>query len=572
MSTLWALLRMSRPPVGRVALAVALGAATVLAGEGLMGFAGYLISRAAERPAVLSLTAAIVAVRAFGLARPISRYFDRLESHDLAFRVLAHLRVAFFRRVEPLAPARLEGYRRGDLLTRMVDDVDAQQNLFLRGLTPPLVALTVAVCSVAVCAAFAPGAAAVLATGLLAGGVALPAAAARLGRDLGGRRATLRGRLSAELVEVLRGAPELVVFGAEAPVLDRVTALDAELGRLARREALAAGLVEGLGVALVGLTVAGVLAACAAATSAGALDRVLVAGLTFAAMATFEAVAGLPATGLRLRSTLESGRRLLEIGSRKPAVSDPDHPARLPSATGVSLHDLGFGYADGESWALHDVNLDLGPGRRIALVGPSGAGKSTLASLLVRFLDPDRGHIDLGGTDCLTLRQQDVRSRIALDAQDAYLFSTTIRENVRLARPDATDDDIAQALARARAWDWVASLPDGLDTLVGEEGDAVSGGERRRIALARTFLAEAPVVVLDEPTAHLDPDTARSLVTDALAAADGRSVLLITHRPEGLELVDDIVVLERGRVTRPGDRPAVDECAPICLPEGSSAQ
>jgi len=172
-----------------------------------------------------------------------------------------------------------------------------------------------------------------------------------------------------------------------------------------------------------------------------------------------------------------------------------------------------------------------------------------VAALLVRFLDPDEGRVDLGGTDVRSLRQRDVRSRITLDAQDAYLFSTTIRENVRLARPDSTDAEIAEALARAQAWEWVDGLPDGLDTFVGEEGDAVSGGERRRIALARTFLGRAPVVVLDEPTAHLDPETARALIADAFAAANGRSILLITHRPEGVELVDDVVLLNRGHLT-----------------------
>ena len=549
MSTLRTLLGLSHPPVGRIALAVSLGAATVLAGEGLMGFAGYLISRAAERPAVLSLTTAIVAVRAFGLARPIARYFDRLVSHDLAFRILARLRVAFFRQLEPLAPARLQAYRRGDLLSRVVDDVDALQNLFLRGLTPPLVAVTVAVCSVAVCAAFVPAAALVLAAGLLTAGVVVPAIAAGLGRGAGTRSATLRSQLTVELVELLRGGPELVVFGAEGPVLERVAALDAELGRLARRDALASGLVEGLGVAIVGLTVAGTLAACVAAAAGGALDRVLVAALTFATMAAFEAVTPLPATALRLRSTLESGRRLVEVSRREPPVSDPELPAALPPAADVLLDRVAFRHTEGESWGLADVTLDLPEGRRIALVGPSGAGKSTLAALLVRFLDPDEGRLDLGGTDVRSLRQRDVRSRITLDAQDAYLFSTTIRENVRLARPDSTDAEIAEALARTQAWEWVDGLPDGLDTFVGEEGDAVSGGERRRIALARTFLGRAPVVVLDEPTAHLDPETARALIADAFAAANGRSILLITHRPEGVELVDDVVLLNRGHLT-----------------------
>jgi ABC-type multidrug transport system fused ATPase/permease subunit len=214
----------------------------------------------------------------------------------------------------------------------------------------------------------------------------------------------------------------------------------------------------------------------------------------------------------------------------------------------VTLEQVGFGYADGESWELLDVNLRIAPGRTTALVGRSGAGKSTIAALMVRFLDPDAGRVAVGGTDARTLRQDDVRSFVTLDAQDAYLFSTTIRENIRLAKPSADEEAIERALRRAQIWDWIASLPDGADTYVGEEGTLVSGGERRRIALARTFLADAPVVVLDEPTAHLDPETAERLVDDALDATEGRTVLLITHRLEGLDAVDRTVRLSRGRL------------------------
>jgi len=548
MSTLLALLRAGRPPRARVALSVGLGAASVLSGVGLIAFAGYLISRSAERPPVLSLTVVIVAVRFFGLARPVSRYFERLTSHDLAFRLLARMRVAFFARLEPLVPARLEGYRRGDLLARMVGDVDALQNLFLRGLTPPLVALVAGAVSVVVCAAYLPAAGLVLAAGLLAGGVVVPLVAALGGRRSGARQAGVRAELTVELLELLRGAPELVVLGAERAALERVAVLDAELTRLTRAEALLAGLVEGLAAAIVGLTVAGVLAVCVAATADGALDRVLVATLALLVLASFEGVAPLPAAALRLRTTLDSGRRLLELADREPAATDPREPAAAPAGAGVALDHVGFSYGDHESWDLGDLDLDLPQGRRIALVGRSGAGKSTVAALLTRFLDPATGRVALGGVDLRDLRQADVRARVTLDAQDAYLFATTIRENVRLARPAAGDEEIAQALDRARAWEWVRSLPEGLDTPVGEEGASVSGGERRRIALARTFLAGAPVIVLDEPTGHLDPETADALIADALGAAETRSVLLITHRPEGLDLVDQIVTLHHGRV------------------------
>lgn len=553
MSTLVALLRMGRPPRARVALSVALGSLTVLAGVGLMATAGYLISRAAEHPPVLSLTIAMVAVRAFGIGRPVSRYFERLESHDVAFRVLSRVRVAFYRKVEPLVPARVDAYRGGDLLARMVGDVDAMQNLFLRGISPPMIALAASIVAVAITWAFLPFAAVVLAAGLALGGVAVPLLAIFAGRPAGRRQAAVRADLTAELVELLRGAPELVVLGADDVAMARVERLDDELVRLGRRDALAGGLVDGLGALVSGMTVVGVLAVCVLATTTGTLDRVLVAAIALGAMASFEAIAPLPIAALGLQATLEAGRRLLAIAGREPAIDDPRRPAPVPTDPTAELRAVSFDYGGDETWGLRDVTMSLPPGRRVALMGPSGAGKSTIAALLVRFLDPDAGRVTLGATDLRELAQHDVRSSVSLDGQDAYLFSTTIRENVRLARPGADDEAIEEALRRARIWGWVASLPDGLGTFVGEEGALVSGGERRRIALARTFLARAPVVVLDEPTAHLDPPTAEALVADALSAADGRSVLLITHRTEGLDGVDEVFALRRGRLERVRD-------------------
>ena len=548
MNTLRELLRIARLPRARLVASVALGSLSVLLGVGLMSLAGYVISRAAEHPPILSLTVAIVAVRACGIGKPVARYFERLERHDLAFHVLARMRVGFYRKIEPLVPGRLPEFRRGDLLAAMVGDIDALQNLFLLGVSPPLVAIVAGGISVAIAAAFLPSAGLILAVGLLAGGIGIPALAALVSRRAGARQSAAQGELTAELVDLLRGAPELAVLGADERAVEAVRAVDEELVHLARRDALVSGLLEGLSVAVAGLTVAGVLVICASATVAGTLDRVMVASLALLAMASFEAVTPLPAAARVLSATIASGRRLLAITSHAPAVVDPPRPADPPRDPTVTLEQVGFGYADGESWELLDVNLRIAPGRTTALVGRSGAGKSTIAALMVRFLDPDAGRIAVGGTDARTLRQDDVRSFVTLDAQDAYLFSTTIRENIRLAKPSADEDAIERALRRAQIWDWIASLPDGADTYVGEEGTLVSGGERRRIALARTFLADAPIVVLDEPTAHLDPETAERLVDDALNATEGRTVLLITHRLEGLDAVDRTVRLSRGRL------------------------
>ena len=546
MRTLRRLLSLVAVPRSRAALSILLGTLTIVFGVGLMATAGYLISRAAERPAILSLTVAIVGVRFFGLARPVARYFERLSSHDVALRALARARRHVYERIEPLAPAGLRGDRRGDLLSRLVADVDSLQNLHLRGIGPPLVALFAGAVSVAAAAAILPAAGVVLAAGLVVTGIVAPAAGLALSRH-GGREAAARGELTAELVEALAGGAELAAYGRQDDCLRRVHTTDSALVRLGRRASFADGAGDGLRLALTGATVAGVLAVAISAHASGGLDRVTIALLALLALASFEAVQPLPEAARELRETLAAGRRLLDLTDREPAVTDPVDP--LPAPVGsfaVALEGVRARYAPGEQPALDGFTLRLDPGRRVALVGPSGAGKTTVANLLLRFLDPEHGRVTLAGHDLRAYRQEDVRAAIAVAGQDAHLFSTSIRNNLRLGRPAASDEELEQALDAARIGDWVRSLPDGLETLVGEEGRELSGGQRQRIGLARAFLSDAPVLVLDEPTAHLDPPTAERLLADLLAASGERTVLLITHRPEGLDLVDDVVVVEGG--------------------------
>jgi len=539
-----ALLGMTRTPRWRLGAGSALGALTVVFGVGLMASAGYLIARAAERPAILSLEVAIVAVRFFGLSRPVVRYLERLVSHDLALRALGRVRATFYERIEPLAPAHLEPYRAGDLVSRMVADVDALQHLYLVGLEPPIVALLAGAVSVGVAAAVLPAAGAVLAGGLVLGALAIPMLSARLSGRAGRRQAAARGELTAEIVELARGAPELVAFGGHAAALGRVRSADATLVALGRRDALAAGAGDALGLLVTGATVAGVLAVALAASADGRLDRVLVALLALLALASFEAVTPLAATGRQLPATLAAGRRILDLTACPPAVRDPSAPLPAPRwPFSVELQHVRARYPGQPRAALRDAGLRLEPGERVALVGASGAGKTTIVNLLLRFLDPEAGRVLLGGHDLREYRQSDVRRAIAVAGQDAHLFSASIRDNVRLGSPDASEAELVSVLRQAKLWDWIAQLPDGLDAFVGEEGRELSGGQRQRLVLARALLADAPVLVLDEPTAHLDGPTAGALLDDVFAAAGGRTVLLISHRTEGLDLVDRVVAV-----------------------------
>jgi thiol reductant ABC exporter CydC subunit len=545
-ATLPALLRLTKAPRPRLALAVVLGALTILFGVGLMATAGYLISRAAERPAVLSLMVAIVAVRVFGLGRPAMRYLERLASHDLALRMLGRVRARFYERIEPLAPAQLDCYRNGDLLSRMVADTDALQNIYLKGLGPALVALLAGATSVGVAAAFLPAAALVLGAGLLVGGLLVPAFSGFVSRRASRRQAAARGELSAALVELVGGAPEIVAFGAERAGLARIHAADRTLVSVARRDALATGTADGLGLIVTGLTTAGVLALAVASVHDGRLDRVLVALLALLALASFEAVTPLAAAARELSSTVAAGRRILELTDRGAAVQDRSDP--LPAAVwpfAVALEGVSARYPRQPRPALEGLSLTLAAGEHVALVGASGAGKTTIVNLLLRFLDPEEGGVTLAGRDLRDYRQEDIRRAIAVAGQDSHLFTASIGANVRLARPDASDWDLEQALRRACIWEWVTRLPQGMETLVGEQGRELSGGQRQRIVVARALLAAAPVLVLDEPTAHLDPSTASQLMRDVLSAVRDQTVLLITHRPEGLDLVDRVLTVGR---------------------------
>jgi thiol reductant ABC exporter CydC subunit len=535
---------LAQPPGGPMAVSILMASLAVAFGVALMTSAGYLISRAAEQPPILSLTIVIVAVRFFGLARPLARYCERLVSHDAALRALATIRSRFYERIEPLAPAQLREYRSGELLARMVGDVDALQSLYVRGLGPPIVALVVGAASVAAAAVVLPAAGAILAVGLLLAGLVVPLAGSALSRAASRRQAGVRGRLTAELVEVLRGAPELVAYGREEETLRRVRGADRELARLSRRDALAAGLAEALSILVVGATVAGVLAVAVAAHETAALDRVLVATLALLALASFDAVAPLPVAARELFGSLAAGGRVLDLTDRQVEIRDPAVPAPAPSGSDViTLEGVTARYAAGEDPALSGFDLRLEPGRRIALVGSSGAGKSTVVNLLLRFLDPEVGRVRIAGRDAREYRQEDIRALFALAGQDAHVFNSTIRANLAIGRPGADDEELWEVLRRTRLADWAVSLTDGLDTLVGEEGTQLSGGQRQRLTLARALLSEAPVLILDEPTAHLDPETAQGLMDDVFTEAGERAVLLITHRPEGLEHVDEVVTL-----------------------------
>jgi ATP-binding cassette, subfamily C, bacterial CydC len=547
------LLAMARPLRGRLLGAAAAGAAATGCGVALLAVSGFLLARASQHPSILAISVAVVAVRALSVGRGVFRYLERLASHDVAFRVLAQVRVAIWRRLEALAPNGVALFRSGDLLARLVSDVDATQDLFIRGVTPVLAAALVGGATVAGCLLILAPAAAVLAAGLLTAAIVVPLAGAAVARKAARAQAPARGTLAATVTELLDGAADLHAFGAADAALARAEATDAELTRLDRRTAAASALGAGAMSAVAGVTLWAVLVLGVAATGAGTLSRVPLAVLTLTALAAFEAVAALPAAAVALGQARVAAGRIATVTDTPDPVLDPCRPRALPPGPfGVQLRDATVVFRPGGPPALDRVSLDLPPGRRVALVGANGAGKSTVAAVLMRLRELTAGAALLDGYDLAGYAADDVRSVIGGCPQDPYLFAASIRDNLRLARPTATDEELAAAAGRARLLPWIASLPQGWDTHVGVHGAAVSGGERQRMALARAFLADPPLLILDEPTSHLDPPARRALTTDLLLATEGRSVLLITHDLDGLDQVDEIVVLDHGRVAEQG--------------------
>ncbi|MFJ4687604.1 thiol reductant ABC exporter subunit CydD [Streptomyces sp. NPDC088789] len=538
---------------GRLGLALLLGSLALGSAVGLMATSGWLISRASQQPPVLYLMVAVTATRTFGIGRAVFRYAERLVSHDAVLRMLADTRVAVYRRLERLAPAGLRRTRRGDLLSRLVTDVDALQDYWLRWLLPAGSAVVVCAGSVGFTAWLLPEAGAVLAVGLLLAGAGVPLITGAVSRRAERRLAPARGELATRVTDLLTGTAELTVAGALPARAAKTREADSVLTRITSRAATATALGDGLIALITGLTVAAAALVGVQAVAAGRLDGLLLAVVVLTPLAAFEAVLGLP-TAVRFRQRVrKSAERVYEVLDAPEPVREPERPRQAPASPfPIVLKGLTARYAGQGRAALAEVDLTLGEGRRIAVVGASGAGKTTLAQVLLRFLDAEAGGYTLAGVDAYALAGDDVRRLVGLCAQDAHLFDSSVKENLLLAKRDATDAELREVLSRARLLDWADGLPEGLDTLVGEHGARLSGGQRQRLALARALLADFPVLVLDEPAEHLDLPTADALTADLLAATEGRTTLLITHRLAGLDAVDEVVVLDAGLVVQRG--------------------
>lgn len=535
-------------------LAAALGFATIGSSIGLMATSAFIIAKAALHPSIAALQVSIVGVRFFGLSRGVFRYLERYVSHQVTFHLLARLRVWFYQAVEPLAPARLVQYHSGDLLSRLVADIESLEHFYTRVIAPPVVAGLVILLTTGLLAAFNWQPALVTLLFLLLVGAGMPLLARRLSRDTGRRQVMARANLNAALVDAIQGAADLLIAGQAEAHHRRVDALSRELARGQEQATRQTALHSALSGLLVNGSTLALLLVAVPLVRQGHLDGVYLAVLVLAALAGFEAVLPLPEAWQHVEHSLSAARRLFEIVDARPAAAPPLAAARSPTPQnfGLEVSNLTFQYNPDEPPVLKNISFSLAPGKRLAIVGASGAGKSTLVSLLVRFWEVQAGEIRLGGHNLRRYRPNDLRQMVGVVWQQTHLFNGTIRDNLLLAHPNASQAELEAAAKQARLHAFIQTLPQGYNTWIGEQGLRLSGGERQRLAIARALLKNPPLLILDEATANLDPLTARQIMHTIYALSGGRTVLIITHRLVGLENVDEILVLHRGRIVEQG--------------------
>jgi ATP-binding cassette subfamily C protein CydC len=535
-SPLLVILRIGRPVTGRLLLAILAGVGAGGAAIGLSATSAWLIARAAEQPPMFALLLAVTAVRTFGIARGVFRYAERIAAHDAAFRVLAELRATAYARLGRLAPGGLAELRTGDLLARLVGDVDGLADLWLRVVLPYASVGIISAGAVVLVGGLVPLAGVILAVTLLVTALVAPLASGVVARRAESSLGPARGEMAETALDLLRGAPEILAAGAAVRALAAAGVVDARLAAAERTAAAGAGvgsLVAGLasGAALWLALVVGI-----AAVRDGSLGGVALAVVVLTSIAAHELTTPLAAAARQLPGLSSSAARVVDILRRPDPVPDPAIPAQVPDGPlGLRARGLALRYPGSERLALAPLDLDVAGGARLVVTGPSGAGKSTLAAACLRFLDPASGSLALVGSadavDVRTIRGDDVRRAVGLCEQDPHIFDASIADNLRLARPGAPAMELETALDAAGLLGWLRSLPDGLDTAVGEHGARLSGGQRQRLALARALLADVRLLILDEPTEHLDEAAARAFVADLPAATHGRTLLVLTHRP-----------------------------------------
>jgi ATP-binding cassette subfamily C protein CydC len=550
------LLGLSRRYLGWMALGALLSTVTVLANIGLLAVAGWFLAAMAVAGAagvLMNYLLPAALIRLFAILRAGGRYLERLVTHEATFRLLSELRVWFYERLEPLAPARLQQYRGSDLFSRIQSDIDTLHHAYLRVLVPVLVAVVGVTVVVSVLSLYSSRVALLVLVLLLVAGVAIPLIMRRAGERSGAWVVETRAGLRSTLVDTVQGMGELRIYGAaerQAQQIEHLTQrISAEQMRLSRLSGAAEGSV-GL---CANLAMWGTVLLAAALVGRGSLQPPELPMLALLVLASFEAVGPLPLAFQKLGETFAAARRVFELVDAQPQILPVRTPSPLPLDSSLVLRGVRLRYDPQAPWALDGLDLELAAGKCVAVVGPSGAGKSSIVRVAVRFWEFQEGEVQLGGHDLRSYRSEDVRDRIAVVSQDTHLFNATILENLRIAAPAADEQAIVRATRAAQIHDFIAGLPEGYNTYVGEAGVRLSAGQARRVAIARALLKDAPILLLDEPTENLDAQTERAVLEAIDRLMTGRTVLLITHKLAVVQSrVDEVLVLEKGRIAERG--------------------
>ena len=536
-----------------VALSILLSVLTIGSSVALIGVSAWLISTAAITTSVADLGVAVVMTRLFGITRAGFRYLERLVSHKVTFRLLARLRVWFYERIEPLAPARLIDYKSGELLARVIGDVETLENFYVRVVSPSLTAIIIGLTVSIFFASYYPTIAFVLIGFFLTLGLILPFLAQAFSRKPGEKLITQRADLQTQLVDGIQGLADLLAFGCGADRAALITSTGRDYGTTQKQMARISGVHSALGTLLTNLGLWLVLFLVIPQVTSGNIKGVMLGTFALMTFSSFEAVSPLPLAAQMWNVSREAAKRLFEVVDIEPVVKDDikSSTADIRSSS-IEFSNITFAYPNTASPALQNVTFNIHPGKSLAIVGPSGAGKSTIANLLFRFWEYEFGEISLGGESLKSLDQEEVRKRCALVSQKSYFFNTSIRENLRVAHPRVTQEEMENAAKAAQIHEFIASLPKGYDTFIGEHGLRLSGGERQRLAIARALLKDAPILILDEPTANLDPMTEKQVLDTLFEIMHVRTSLLITHRLVGLENMNEIIAMDHGKILERG--------------------
>jgi len=549
-STFKRLLVFAKPYLKEILLSILLSAATTAASVGMLGTSAFLIATAALHPSIAVLQVSIVGVRAFGIARGVFRYLERLVSHSVNFRLLGRIRSWFFQSVEPLVPGGIEDMKSGDLLARSIQDIETLEDFYVRGIAPPLSAALVTIGISLFTLQYSITLAAILASGLILTGLVLTLQVRSLSQPRAEAVVTARAKLSALAADTVNGARTLLVSDSMEKHIKKIQSASVESSSANLSLAALHSFALALGILFSNLTLVAVLYIAIPLVRAGRIDGVTLAVLALITLAGFEPVNLLPASSAKIEVSMAAARRLFTIADRPHPVQEPAIPLEIENFRELVIRDLTFTYPGTARPALKDIFLTVKPGWKIALVGPSGSGKSTLIKSIQKYLPVEDGMIFWNENDINTLNGSKLRSYQAVLSQNGYLFSATLAENLKLS--GAKNDEYSKVLKNVGLEKWFTALPDGFDTWLGDDAGQLSGGERQRLLLARTLLQNKPIILADEPVSNLDLSSEQEILQRLLKINSGIAVILATHRLISMELFNEILVMDGGCIVQRG--------------------